>query len=89
MGFTRRGKVCEFNATSVCCFRCHLVVMHVMRRSVFHCRTEARESFSPVSAEDYDRQRISITNHQGGCSERRKSVLRKASFPSSRLPSQP
>ena len=37
------------------------MVIHATRWSVFHCGTDAHESFSPLSFEYFDRQRIAIT----------------------------
>ena len=73
--------VCDINATSDRCFRRHLVVMHATRWSMFRRGTEAIESFSPLSFEEYDRQHISITNHQGRRLARRKRLLREAGVP--------
>jgi len=81
MGLMLSGKDCTFKATSDRCFHRHLVVMHATCRSVYCRGSEARESFTPLSIQDYDCQHISITNRQGGRSEHRVCLLCEAGVP--------
>ena len=81
MGLMLSDKECDYKATSNRCFRRHLVVMHATCWSMFRRGSEARESFAPLSFQDNDCQHISITNCQGGRSQRCKRLLREAGVP--------
>jgi len=70
-----------FEATSDCCFRRHLLVVHATRWLVFRCRTDARENFSLLSVEDFEHQSIAITNRQRGRSACRQRLLHKVGIP--------